>query len=107
MLAKSEGRLIGGLADDELLKMQWYRAGTGSEGGFAEIKGVHGGFYQPSAEDVNCRLLCRATNTENEGQSGFGEWGPLVLDPEIRTRAVEIAARRRVVFEVERSKEHD
>lgn len=99
--ANSDGRMLGGLGDDGLLQMRWYRAsGTTNAfdlidgtsncdwflillcvgiGSTLDSTGIEGGFYQPSVDDIGARLLCQAANAENEGQSGWAEWGPLAM----------------------------
>ena len=40
-------------------KLAWFRSSTG--GGFAEIKGVDGPYYQPSADDVGMHICIKCT----------------------------------------------
>eukprot|EP00752_Nemacystus_decipiens_P006496 g5849.t1 len=52
-------RVIGTGADRQLTKLVWFRSSTG--GGFAEIKGVDGPYYQPSADDVGMHICIKCT----------------------------------------------
>ncbi|CAM9470559.1 unnamed protein product [Pylaiella littoralis] len=52
-------RVVGTGADRHLTKLVWFRSSSG--GGFAEIKGVDGPYYQPSADDVGTRICVKCT----------------------------------------------
>lgn len=67
------------------LHCTWYRAARGSD--FVVIEGVNGAFYQPTADDVGCKICVHAMPVsevqEYTGMPAFAEVGPLQLDPEI------------------------
>lgn len=44
------------------MQLSWFRSSDG--GGFAEIEGVDGPFYQPSADDIGTRICVKCTLTE-------------------------------------------
>jgi hypothetical protein len=128
IVAKSGGRVVGGLDDDGFLRMQWLRLGRiapgsrpasgggdddspqGSsiddvEAGLVEVQGVETGFYQPSADDIGCRVLCKCAHATNETLSGFGEWGPLACDPKVEEQVRSLVAEGKAEFSVERTSE--
>lgn len=43
------------------------------------LEGVHGGFYQPSLDDIGARILCQCSDASDEAASTFAEYGPVVL----------------------------
>eukprot|EP01138_Halocafeteria_seosinensis_P007622 gb/GECG01007790.1/.p1 GENE.gb/GECG01007790.1/~~gb/GECG01007790.1/.p1 ORF type:complete len:873 (+),score=199.86 gb/GECG01007790.1/:1-2619(+) len=98
--ANSDGRMLGGLGDEGVLTMRWYRA-SGTTNSFDLIRGIEGGFYQPSVDDIGARLLCQAANAHDEGQSGWAEWGPLAMDPEQEKECEEMIERGKAEFTVE------
>lgn len=51
-------------------KLVWFRSSSG--GGFAEIKGVDGPYYQPSADDIGTRICIKCTLTGAALASGGG-----------------------------------
>lgn len=51
-------------------KLVWFRSSSG--GGFAEIKGVDGPYYQPSADDIGTRICIKCTLTGGALASGGG-----------------------------------
>lgn len=44
------------------IQLSWFRSSDG--GGFAEIEGVDGPFYQPSADDIGTHICIKCTLTE-------------------------------------------
>lgn len=54
----------------------WFRSSTG--GGFAEIKGVDGSYYQPSADDVGMRICikCKLAGAALHFGGGSGGLSP-------------------------------
>ena len=47
--------------------------------GFQVLESVHGGFYQPSLDDIGARILCQCSDASDEAASTFAEYGPVVL----------------------------
>mmetsp|Transcript_10571 Transcript_10571/g.20354 ORF Transcript_10571/g.20354 Transcript_10571/m.20354 type:complete len:602 (+) Transcript_10571:2840-4645(+) len=68
------------------LHCTWYRAARDSD--FVVIEGYSGAFYQPTADDVGCKICVHAMPVsevqEYTGMPAFAEVGPLQLDPEIK-----------------------
>lgn len=75
VVAKAAGRLVGCVADEHLVHLTWYRATAG--GAFDVIQGVHGGFYQPSIEDVGARICVQCASAVDPSQATFAEIGPI------------------------------
>lgn len=75
--------------DAHLAVASWYRVRDGAH--FAPIEGVSGGQYRACLDDVGSRILCRCREIANPSNSGFGELGPLAVDPDIAARAQQIA----------------
>ena len=100
IMARAGDRMLGGLEDQATLQMTWYRQAGG--GDFDELPGVKGGFYQPSADDIGARVLCRATALEDEGMSAFGEWGPLAAPPDLTRRVEDAIEKGAIALPVER-----
>jgi len=98
--ARAGERMLGGLGDEALLQMIWYRQAAG--GDFEELKEVTGGFYQPSADDIGARLLCRATARNDAGLSAFGEWGPVTAPPVLQEAQQDAVEEGTLVITVER-----
>ena len=68
------------------LQCTWYRANT--EADFIVIEGVTGAFYQPSIDDVGCKICVHAIPVseveEYTGMPAFAELKPLELDPDTK-----------------------
>ena len=80
--AKSGDLVLGGPDDQDVISIKWFRAGGRSSGGrpdtavqsspssstvvgfghFEELVGVNGGFYQPSVDDLNCRIIVECSS---------------------------------------------
>eukprot|EP00736_Rhodelphis_marinus_P013845 Rmarinus@m.1266 len=80
--AKSGTQMVGGIQDEGLIELKWFRATSG--GRFVEIVGAHGGFYQPSIDDVGCQICVQCNPlTDDQAQPAFAEVGPLPLDDDV------------------------
>ena len=67
--------------------IQWYRGDA--EGRWMIIEGATNEAYQPSIDDVQCRVRVAYTPTDDEGNRGpklMAEIGPLEIEPSIRSR---------------------
>lgn len=84
-IAKSGDDLLGGKEDAALVSMTWYRCTADND--LIELEGVTGGYYQPTVDDVGCRLLCQARDIEHEENAMFAEAGPIEMDPKLGTAA--------------------
>lgn len=82
IVAKAGERMVGGLADKDLVHLTWYRATAG--GVFERIRGVHSGFYQPSVDDIGARVCVQCASAFDHAMSGFAEVGPIVLGARAR-----------------------
>ncbi len=67
--ASACNRLLGTPQDEGVLKLTWYRCTE--SGAFDEILGVSSGLYQPSADDVGCKICARITNLSDESMQSF------------------------------------
>jgi hypothetical protein len=68
------------------LRCTWYRSARESD--FVVIEGISGAFYQPTADDVGCKICVHALPVsevqEYTGMPAFAEVGPLQLDPALK-----------------------
>lgn len=76
IVAKSGGRMVGGLSDAALVHLTWYRATA--EGIFQILPGVQGGFYQPSAADTGSRICVQCNAVKDPSLATFAEIGPVL-----------------------------
>ncbi len=89
IFAKSEETVLGGPDDQGVVTVKWFRTGgeggsggrTGVGGGacggdvsavcaggdFELLEGVTGGFYQPSVDDVGCRIIVECAAVAGRG----------------------------------------
>ena len=77
VVAKSGDRMVGGITDRDLVHLTWYRATAG--GVFERIRGIHGGFYQPSVDDAGARVCVQCTSALDAAQAAFAEIGPIEI----------------------------
>lgn len=121
IFAKSGDSVLGGPDDQHLVSLRWFRisaaggtsggrpppasvpspadlAGTTASGDFEELQGVVGGFYQPSVDDVDCRIIVECkSKASGDHNATTCDHGPLRLDPQIEARANEAIADGRLV----------
>lgn len=99
IVAKSGGRMVGGLSDAALVHLTWYRATP--EGTFQILPGVQGGFYQPSVADTGSRVCVQCNAVKDPSLATFAEIGPLQAGaprppgPRARPMAVPLSVHRR------------
>ena len=68
------------------LHCTWYNL-KGSQNEFIKIPDVSGSCYQPSVEDIGCKVVVHAIPAsdieEYQGMPMYQEVGPLVMDPTV------------------------
>eukprot|EP01029_Cantina_marsupialis_P009314 TRINITY_DN2177_c0_g2_i1.p1 TRINITY_DN2177_c0_g2~~TRINITY_DN2177_c0_g2_i1.p1 ORF type:complete len:858 (-),score=253.75 TRINITY_DN2177_c0_g2_i1:749-3322(-) len=78
VVARSNGRIIGGTEDEGILSVKWYRAYKDEK--FVSIEGIKSGFYQPSYDDIGARICIQCNRVDGGMGGAFAEIGPLKLD---------------------------
>lgn len=85
-----DGGMIGGLGCDQY-SISWFRSYVNPEDGtpaeFQEITGLSTGFYNPSIDDVDCRILCKVQSIYDASCAVYAQCGPLRPDPTVEARS--------------------